>query len=84
MRIRKVLSYQFHTPFQEFIEGFSAKHTVLQEGQVNQLMNDLIVLGGIGDDLLLLVLLLVDSLLRVAQVVLSSCVTSSGFFLFCS
>ena len=67
--LQKDLSYQFHASFEEFVECFTAKHTVLQEGKVNQLVNNLVVLGGLGNNLLLLVLLFIDSLLRVAQVV---------------
>ena len=56
---------QIDGTFQERSKRCTFKHTVLQQGQINQLMDDVVALGLVGDDFVLLVFLFADCILGV-------------------
>lgn len=55
---------------EEGVEGGTLEHAVLQQGEVDELMYDIVVLSVIGYDVVALLLLVVHGLLGVLQVVL--------------
>ena len=55
---------------EEGVECGALQHAVLKQGKVDELVHDVVLGGKVGDDLLLLLLLLVDGLLGVGLVVL--------------
>ena len=50
---------------QELVEGFATEHTVLEQGEVDELVDDVVLSGKTVEDFLSLVLLLLDGLLAV-------------------
>ena len=68
--INAVLLNHIHTSLQESIERSALQHTVLQQGEVDELMNDIVVLGIARDDIIALSLLVADSLLCVVNIIL--------------
>ena len=62
--IEYVLSLdKFYASLEELIECFALQHAVLQECEVNELMDNSVVSSKTAEDVVLLVLLLLDSLL---------------------
>lgn len=47
---------QFHTALEEAVEGLALEHAVLEQGQIDELVDNGVRLGVIGDDSRLLVL----------------------------
>ena len=65
-----VLLDHIHTSLQESVERSTLQHAVLQQGKVDELMNNVVVLGITGDDIIALSLLVADSLLCVMNIIL--------------
>ena len=55
--INAVLLNHIHASLQESIKRSTLQHTVLQQGEVDELMNDVVVLGIARDDIIALSLL---------------------------
>ena len=66
----QLLTNHFNRTLQELVESCALKHSVLQECEVDKLMDNLVVLGVVGDNLVLLVTEVVDGLLSILKVVL--------------
>ena len=52
---------------EEAVEGLAAQQTILQQGKVDELVDDGVVLGVVGDEGLLLVFLLLELFLCLAD-----------------
>ena len=68
--IKPQLLDHIHTSLEESIERSTLQHTILQQGEVDELMNDIVALGITGDDIIALSLLIADSLLSVVNIIL--------------
>lgn len=60
---------QVYATFEELIERLTLQHAILQQSEVDELMNDRVTLGILGNHTLFLVFLLLDSLLSLSLLV---------------
>ena len=74
---------QIHASLQELIERFTFKHSVLKQGEVDELVDDRVVLSIVGNHGLFLVLLFLYGLLGFCLLILILLSSSSYFFLSC-
>ena len=64
-----LLSNHLHASLEEFVEGGSFQHSILEEGQVYELVYHFIALGISGEKFVFLFLLVSNGLLGILQVV---------------